>query len=481
MALTVASSGEGTLWRLGAAELARLIRRGRVSCREAVAASLARLEAVNPRINAVVLSLAEEALAEADAADRALRKGEAVGPLHGVPVTIKVNTDQRGCPTDNGVVRFKDVIAAEDNPVVANLRRAGAVIIGRTNTPCFSMRWFTDNELHGRTLNPWHPERTPGGSSGGAGAAIATGIGPLAQGNDIGGSVRYPAYCCGVLGLRPTYGRIPTYNRTGPATMAISSQLMAVQGPLARNVEDLRLAFAAMAVPDIHDPRSLDVAAPPAAVRPLRAALAPAPGGLAVQPAIAAAVAAAGECLARAGWVVEEAEPPHFAETAMLWPRLAMADVMAQLEPLIVEHGDRASRRAFELWREMWPQRDPATSLAALADRFRLLRDWQVFLDRYAVLVLPVSAELPYEIDADLKDAGTTAAMGAAQSPLTAISALGLPGLSVPTGLAHGLPVGVQLVAGRHREDLCFDAAEIITAQLPMPAPIDPIAKPSGA
>jgi amidase len=200
------------LWRLDATELASLIRLGRVSSREATQSCLSRLHAVNSAINAVVRVLEKEALAAADAADEARARGNALGRLHGVPVTVKVNTDQAGCPTDNGVVAFRDAMATEDSPVVANLKRAGAVIIGRTNTPAFSMRIFADNALHGRTLNPRDPSISAGGSSGGAGAAIATGIGPIAHGNDIGGSVRIPALFNGVVGLRVSLGRVPSYN-----------------------------------------------------------------------------------------------------------------------------------------------------------------------------------------------------------------------------------------------------------------------------
>ena len=150
--------------------------------------------------------------------------------------------------------------------MVANLRRAGAIVVGRTNTPAFSMRWFTDNALHGATRNPWDPGRTPGGSSGGAAAATASGIGAIGHGNDIAGSVRYPAYCCGLVGLRVSYGRIPSFNFSAPAPRPISAQLMAVQGPLARRVRDARLAFAAMAVPDANDARcvSMPLEGPPA-------------------------------------------------------------------------------------------------------------------------------------------------------------------------------------------------------------------------
>ena len=193
---------------------------------------LARIHAVNPALNAIVRVLEKEALVAADAADQALAAGAPLGPLHGVPVTTKVNVDQAGCPTDNGIVALHDLVAFEDSPPVAALRASGAVIVGRTNVPAFSLRWFSDNDLHGRTVNPWQAGVTPGGSSGGAAVAVATGMGPVGHGNDLGGSVRYPAYCCGVVGLRPTSGRVAAFNPTAQEERGIAPQLMSVQGPL---------------------------------------------------------------------------------------------------------------------------------------------------------------------------------------------------------------------------------------------------------
>ncbi|MEI7446303.1 MAG: amidase family protein, partial [Burkholderiales bacterium] len=169
------------LWRLDAVDLAALVRTGRASAREVTESALARLHAVNPAINAITLALDGEALAAADAIDRARARGETLGPLAGVPVTTKINVDQKGLPTDNGVPILKDLIAPTDSPVVAALREAGAVIVGRTNSPAFAMRGHTDNALHGATLNPWNRSATPGGSSGGAGAATAAGIGTIAH------------------------------------------------------------------------------------------------------------------------------------------------------------------------------------------------------------------------------------------------------------------------------------------------------------
>ena len=242
------------LWQLDATELARLIRSGRASAREAVQSCLARMDAVNPAINAVVRRFDEQALADADAADAARARGDALGPLHGVPVTTKINVDQQGLPTDNGVVAYKDLVATEDSPVVANLRRAGAVFIGRTNAPAFSMRVMSDNALHGRTLNPRDAAITPGGSSGGAGAAVAAAIGPIAHGNDIGGSVRIPALHCGVPGIKPSQGRVPAYLTSAAVERSTVAALMSVQGVLARTVDDVRLGLEVMARRDPRDP-----------------------------------------------------------------------------------------------------------------------------------------------------------------------------------------------------------------------------------
>jgi amidase len=306
---------EMELWQLDATELARLIQLGQVSSREAVASCLARMEAVNGKLNAVVRRMAAEALAAADAADVARAAGAALGKLHGVPVATKVNTDQRGHPTDNGVVALKDLMAAEDAPVVANLRAAGAVIIGRTNAPAFSMRAFSENDLHGRTYNPRDRGITPGGSSGGAGSSVAAGIEPIAQGNDIGGSVRIPAYCCGVVGLRAGLGRIPSFNPTAKIARGISAQLMATQGPLTRTVRDARLALSVMAKGDPRDTRWADVPlAGPAAMQPIQVAIVPHVSGGATHPTQAEAVRAAGRHLAVAGYVVEESMPPDIEE-----------------------------------------------------------------------------------------------------------------------------------------------------------------------
>src|SRR5438093_11054730 len=230
------------LWRWSAVETAAAIRRRDISCVEAVQAALDRLQAVNTKVNAVTVDLSQAAREETKRADAILASGVAPGLLHGVPITVKENVDQRGQATPNGVVAFERMVAAEDSIIVANLRKAGAIIMGRTNTPEFSYRWFTDNPLRGLTKNPWAEDRTPGGSSGGAAAAVALGIGAIAHGNDLGGSLRYPAYACGVATIRPSLGRLASYNPSALEEGPPVIQLMRVQAPIARQVRELRLA-----------------------------------------------------------------------------------------------------------------------------------------------------------------------------------------------------------------------------------------------
>jgi amidase len=463
------------LWRWDAGELAAAIRTGKVSSREATQAVLGRLEAVNPKLNAVTVVLAAPALAAADRADAAVRRGEPLGALHGVPVTIKENVDQEGAATTNGVVAFKDLVAAGDSPPVASWRRAGAVIVGRTNTPAFSLRWHTDNELRGRTFNPWARERTPGGSSGGAAAAVASGIAPLGHGNDLGGSVRYPAYCCGVAGIRPTLGRVPAYNATTVEERPLGIQLMSVQGPLARRVADVRLGLAAMAARDPRDPwwAPAPLDGPPVA-RPIKVALTVDPAGLGVHPDVAAAVRRAGAALAEAGYAVEEVEPPDVAGVARCWTAIVMNETRHVTQPVLRQHGGGDLNRSLDFFLAATPDTDLAGYMKALGARTKHVRDWMLFLERYPLVVGPVSTEPPFEVGFDITTAARANEVFTAQRLLVAVNLLGLPAVAVPAGVAGGLPLGVQVIGSRYREDLCLDAAEVIEARHGLATPIDP-------
>ena len=217
------------LWRLPGYEISELVRSKQISAVEVTKVHLDRLKEVNPKLNAVVQEMPDEAIEDAKEIDRKIEIGKDPGILCGVPLTIKVLADQKGFATTNGLKIQKDLIATTDSPIVSNVKKAGAVVIGRTNTPAFSLRWFTNNDLHGQTLNPHDKNITPGGSSGGASSAVASGICPIAHGTDIGGSIRYPAYACGLHGLRPTFGRIPAFNASG-GERHIGGQIMAVGG-----------------------------------------------------------------------------------------------------------------------------------------------------------------------------------------------------------------------------------------------------------
>jgi amidase len=247
---------------------------------------------------------------------------------------------------------------------------------------------------------------------------------------------------------------------------------MAVQGPIARSVADLELGFEVMAQPHVRDPYCFAPAAFPATGQPRRVALVA--GGHGVHPAVAESVRAAGRLLEAAGYDVEEVEPPELEATTQLWPCLAMGDVVAQLAPVIDSTGDASSRRAMALWKTAWPFGSADMTLAALVERDRLLRKWQRFLADYPLVLMPVSNAPPFPAGADLIDEATTARINAAQGPLMAVSVLGLPAVSVPLGRHQGAPLGVQLVAGLWREDICFAAARAIEQRIPAISAIDP-------
>lgn len=460
------------LWRASAAEVARRVRAREVSAREVTTSVLERLDAVNPAINAVVQEMPGEALAAADAVDQAIARGEDAGPLAGVPITIKVNTDQAGHATTNGLRLQQNLIATEDSPVVANLRRAGAIVVGRTNTPAFSLRWFVRNQLHGHSRNPRDASRTPGGSSGAAAAAVASGIGALAHGTDIGGSVRYPAYACGVHGLRPGQGRVPAVNPSG-ADRHIGGQLMSVSGPIARTVEDLRLGFAAMAAGDPRDPWWSPVPAELPA-QPRRAALTVAPEGLDVVDEVETALRDAADRLRDAGWQVDEVDCPPLREPASMQARLWLAEFRHGAASAIEKEADPDACFVFEQMQRLCPAPDLGDLLDTLQRRLTLCREWNLFLADYPVLICPVSAELPFPDLLDVQSPEAFERCIEAQLTQVGLPFLGLPGLTVSTHEVGSTTTGVQLVGARFREDTLLDAGEIIERAGSPPSPVDP-------
>ncbi len=479
----MAGAPPAELWRWDAADLAAAIRAGSISSRDAVAAALARLDAVNARVNAVVDIQAERALAAADAADAARRRGDTLGPLHGVPVTLKDLVDQAGIANVNGVTAFRTRIAAEDSPVVLNWRRAGAIVIGRTNTPGFSARWDTANAVYGRTWNPWARARTAGGSSGGAAAALAVGIGALAHGTDLGGSIRYPAYCCGVAGLRPTMGRVPNYATPKAGEFPLYASMIAVNGLLARKVRDLRLGFPPMCAGDARDPLWMPVPLEfPALPRPIRVALVTEADGLFIHDSVRASVRRAGAALADAGYLVEEVAPPGIGAIARLWAKLGAVDTSQLSWEAIRTLGDAEVARVNRLFLDTAPETPTLVDyLRALGGMIAHRRAWSLFMETYPIVVGPNSGDLPFPVGSDIVDVETTRHQFRAQALLSAVNLLGLPSVAVPTGTVAeagaplGLPVGVQVIANRFREDVALAAAEEIERRCPLATPIDPL------
>lgn len=465
----------GEVWQWTAVDVAAAIRDRHISSREATESCLARLESVNPKINAVVEVFAEEALAAADAADRAIRNRGAIGPLHGVPITTKITSDQRGHATSSGAVAFRNAIAKDDSAAIGNLRRAGAVIVGRSNAPPFATRWFTDNDLFGRTLNPWNSGVTPGGSSGGAAASIAAGMTPLAQCGDTIGSIRIPAYACGVAGLRPTRGRVPTVNPSAAArARGISIQLVEVSGLIARKIGDLRLGLSVLSEGDFRDVWWIPAKTFEKPRGPVKVALFDKADGIAVDPAVAAGLRSAAASLSRAGYIVEQAAPPFFAEMRQLLFDILFNDVRSDFFPLVDKFGDAKSKQAMaSFWGLTRPLDLPGFS-AAMGRREQILVAWKAFLQTYPIILMPPCWARPFLQDFDLQGSAQFAAMIDALSPTFCASLLGLPAVAVPAGVIDGLPTGVEIIADQFREDLCFDAGEAIEAAIPMPTPIDP-------
>ena len=459
------------IWRLSATELAALIKRREISAREAAEAALGRLDAVNPALNAVVEHRPAAVRARADAVDAAISRGEEVGLLGGVPITVKVNVDQAGFATTNGLVMQKNLVAQVNSPVVDNLERAGAVIVGRTNAPAFSLRWFTTNLLHGDTKNPRDKALTPGGSSGGAASAVAAGIGHLAHGTDIGGSIRYPAYACGVHGLRPSLGRVPAWNASSPER-GIGPQLMAVSGPIGRSIADLKLGLLAMMPGDARDPWWTPVPFE-GAPAPRRVALCLRPDGMVVAPEVIVALQDAARRLEAGGYIVEEVEAtPGFREATELQVKLWLGDGWAGFRAAVEKEGDPgalAVMRGVRAFAESLPADVIASTLTR---RNTIVREWTRFMADYPILLVPVSGELPFKDGLDMESAESWARVLEAQLTQTGLPLMSMPGLVVSTGMVGSAPVGVQLIGARYREDLLLEAAGFIEGggAPPMPA-----------
>lgn len=452
------------IWQWNTATTVTEVGNGSVSAREVTEAHLARLDVVNPGLNAVTNDVREEALATASRLDETFAASGPVGPLHGVAITIKENIDVTGQPTPNGLSALADTIAPGDSPLVAHFKAAGAVIVGRTNTPEMSYRWHTTNPLRGETKNPWSPHRTPGGSSGGAAASVAAGVGTIAHGNDLGGSVRQPSNCCGLVGLRPSLGRIAAYNPSAPADRTMALQIMSVQGPLAREVADARAGFEVMMQPDARDPWYRAAPYRPAgeSSNPLRVAATYGTSASTTDPEVREAIDRAAAHLTDAGYDVTFADPPHFDEIREEWRKILATETEVTFGEQLWQITSDEFRNCVDWMFSDDGVLDLAGYVAALARRATITRDWHVFLDEHPLVLAPVSQRVPFAPNADAQSQDNMHEIYLGHTALVAVNYLGLPSLAAPVHRTEDGPVGVQLIGRPFREDQCFDAAEAL-------------------
>jgi amidase len=458
-----------------AKKTARQLAKGHVSVTEVTRAHLDRVAACEPGLRAVVEPLEQAAMAQAAAMDAAPPADKP--PLWGLPVTIKINVDFKGLPNSNGLPALNETPCTEDAPVVRNIRAAGAVVIGRTSTPEFSLRFFTSNPIYGRTLNPWDKGVTSGGSSGGASSALAAGMGVLGHGNDLGGSLRYPAYCCGLATLRPSMGRVPAYNPSAPAERPATTNMMSVQGMIARNVGDVRLAYDPLRARASEDP--LWTAAPDSGRvregRALRVGWCVDPFGDGVDAEVARAVVAAVGAAQQAGVEVVEITPPMAPQAAQTWGALLNGETSVMMLDTIRKLGSDPVQGVIDGYADIFGVPDMAGFMAAQARRLQILREWARMFDKVDALILPVSAAPPFRADQDIEEPDTLAEIMAAQRFLYIINVLGLPAATVRT-LDHApVPLGVQVVGDRMDDLVCLDVAAAIERELAFDlGPIDP-------
>jgi len=460
------------LWQESASRLADLIRTGSVTSREVVESHLERIELVNPQVNAIVEVRPDEVRAAADAADAAVASGAPLGPLHGVPFTAKINIDVAGYASNEGAVALKDLMAYEDAPTVERMRAAGGVMLARTNMPDLGLRMNTESSLYGSTHNPWRLERTVGGSSGGEAAAISSGMSPLGLGNDIGGSLRSPAYACGIASIKPSKGRVPDRNPSATIDAPINSQIMLAEGVLARHVSDVRLGLEIVMGAHRRDPQSIDA---PLRGREVarRVALVPEPSGGANDPDVAEGVRVAGRALEAAGYEVEEVEPPMLFEAYLAWAELQLMSMTVTKPLLDAVLGDEA-RRFLELTDVEWPPFTAESLFVMHQSRWRVASAWRAFLSDYPLIVGPTWTQPPFTLGYDIVDAESALKVVEMVRFTLPANLLGLPAACVPTGVANGLPTGAQIIGDLLREDLCLDAAQVIEEAVGVLTPIDP-------
>ena len=456
------------LHRLALAEIISLIRSKSISALELVNAHLDRIERRNPHLNAFTMVLADQARESARRADQGLP----VGPLHGIPVTVKDSFDIAGLPTRLGSFFAPETPADQDAAVVSRLRRAGAIILGKTNTPEFLGSYETDNFITGRTNNPWDLDRTPGGSSGGEAAAIAGRCSPGGVGSDGGGSIRVPAHFCGIAGLKPTPGRISIIgHRPSEGVRGI-----AAVGPMARSVADLRILFEALAGYDDRDALSAPIPVRPPVLDDLRIGVMEQFGDIPVQASIRKAVQDAAVALRGLGFTVDEFRAEGIERAPNLWG-LFFSELPARANKERIAGREAEAHWTYTENLDRALDRPPVSGwqvVESMAARDAMRRRLVEQMRRFPVLLMPVSSIVAFphrerRFQTDTKPVGLFQAM----MPSTTFNVLGLPALTVPFALTdEGLPVGVQLVARPWEEELLLELGVLLeAARGPLPEP----------
>ncbi len=446
--------GDRSLCFRSAVELASMIRLKQVSAREVMAAHLRQIERINPSVNAIVTLVADQAMEQAHRADESLAHGTLLGPFHGLPVAIKDLHDTKGIRTTYGSPIFRDFVPIQDAITVERIKKAGAICLGKTNTPEFGAGSQTFNEVFGRTLNPYDPTKTCGGSSGGAAVALACGMTPLADGSDMGGSLRNPAAFCNVVGLRPAPGRVPSR----PRTSAWST--LSVDGPMGRSVADVAFFLSVLAGPDARSPISITESgsqfAEPLDSDPkgVRVAWAGDLGGVVFDPELRRVVDAQRAVFEALGCGVDDAEPnfkgaDEAFKTLRAWQfEAGYAELMktsrSSLKDTIIQEVERGAALT-------GPQVSRAETL-----KTQLYERARIFFEMYEFLVLPTTQVPPFDVRQPYVTEINGVPMGSYIDWMKScyfISTLGNPAISVPCGFTEaGLPIGLQIV-GRHQSE----------------------------
>lgn len=455
---------------LSATEMARQIRNRKISAVELVDAHLEKIDRLNSKLNAFVHVDPERVRREARQADAAVLRGALLGPLHGVPISIKSSVEVTGFRWECGTRLRSGIVGAQDAPLVARLRAAGAIVLGVTNTPELLMAWETDNRLYGRTKSPWDLERTPGGSSGGEAAAIAAGMSAGGVGSDGGGSIRVPAHFTGICGLKPTPGRIPATGHF-PASSGPFA-LIGVVGPMARTVADVKTLFEVMQGPDEGDTSSAPVPVrwpEGEEVKSLRIGYFANDGRTPVTSEICAAVRTAAEALQRAGFRVDEFRLYGLEEACELWKKFFVKVGGMLIEPMFRgrEHDISPMLKQFLEWSAAEPELTTESLLNAWFRRDELRAKFLAQMKQYPVLLCPAAAipafrhgERAWRVE------GKTVNYLDAWSYTEWFNLIGNPAMVVPVGRSSdGLPIGVQIVGRPWEEEQVLAVAEVLEKQ----------------